>query len=296
MDTTGLEPANADTNALVETGEVDSNPVATEGADSAPAAAETGKSGKPAHSADLQERFDKLTREKYEGLSRAERAEYRAQELERRLAELESTAKTQQVAPADEYPTLESVGYDEVAHRKAVDAYYANRTGTAAEQAAKRALAAEREAEQRRQADIAWNRKEAEFIKSKPDYAEKVIEGIRTRQLPITADMANAISADENGPAVAYWLAENKDKAAAIAQLPSHLQAIEIGRIAGRLEAIKAAAPPPVSKAPPPATTLNSADAARSVSTADPASDKAMSDDEWYRAELKRVARKAARK
>lgn len=247
---TGLEPANAELEAPVDAGEVDSNPAETESADPAPAAAETGKPERDK----LQERFDKLTREKYEGLSRAERAEYKAQELERELAEYRaSKAKTSPVAPANEFPTLESVGWDEAKHAAAVAEWSAKQ----AREAAKAELAAEREAAQRQQFTKDWERRQADYIKTKPDYVEKV--GSLPPSL-MTNELSEVIMDSPIGPEVAYYLSENIEKLAAIARLPEKAQAREIGRIEAALEAKKAAIPP-VSKAPPPIAKLEGADA-----------------------------------
>ena len=245
MESTGLEPANADNKAPVETAEVDSEAVGTEGADPAPAAAETGKPDRDK----VQERFDRLTREKYEGLSRAERAEYRAQELERRLAERDAAeAKTETVAPSDEFPTLESCGYDEGKLRVALDAYYEQKAANTVESAlAKR----EREAQQR-QAAQTHERREVAFIKAKPDYAEKALRHPSQGGPVITDQMAEVIRASDIGPEVAYYLGENVEKSFEIARLPANLQAREIGRIEARLEAAKANPVSAVSKAPPP--------------------------------------------
>ncbi len=251
METLAHEPANADNTASVEATEVDSEVVETEGADPASAAAETGKPERDK----VQERFDKLTREKYEGLSRAERAEYRAQLLEQRLAQLEAAqpAKTTTVAPSDDYPTLESVGFDDEAHRAAVAEWVKRQTG----ESVKSVLAQEREAAQRAEAERAHERREAEFIKSKPDYAEKVFRLPSQGGPAITDQMAEVIRASDIGPEVAYYLAENVAKSVEIARLPAHLQAREIGRIEARLEAAKANPVPAVSKAPPPAARID---------------------------------------
>jgi hypothetical protein len=260
MEITGLEPANAEIDASVETGAADANPVETEGADPAPAAAETGKPERDK----VQERFDKLTREKYEGLSRAERAEYKAQLLEQQLAELRSApAKTETVAPSDDYPRLESVGWDEAKHAAAVSAWSAKQ----AREAAKAELAAEREAAERDQTAKVWERRQADFIKSTPEYAEKVLDGARRGAWALTDETLSVCQASDIGPQILMYLAENADKSAEIARLPAYLQAREIGRIEARLEAQKAA-PPPVSKAPPPASRI---EAAESVLEKDPA-------------------------
>lgn len=286
METTGLEPANADLEAPVDAGEVDSNPAETEGADPASAAAETGK---PESRDRIQERFDKLTREKYEGLSRAERAEYRAQELERRLAEIEArtTAPTETVAPSTDFPTLESVGWDEAKFAAATAQWYAKQ----AKEAAKAELAAEREAAQRAETAKSWERKQAEFQKAKPEYAEKVIEGAQRGQWACSEEMLQVAQASDIGPEILLYLAENADKSREIYRLPPHLQAREIGRIEARIEAAKAAPPPVVSKAPPPVREIEGSGSASDVRTTDPSGDK-LSDDEWFDLERKRLRKK----
>jgi hypothetical protein len=253
MDNSGLEPANADDKAPVETGEVDSNPVDTEGADPATAAAETGK---PVPRDKVQERFDTLTREKYEALSARDRERYQREALEARIAQLEaSTAKTETVAPSDEYPTLESVGWDEDKLRVAIDAYYDKKLDARAEST----LTKREKAAQRQQVEQAHERREAEFIKAKPDYAEKVLRHPRDGGPTITDPMAEVIRASDSGPELAYYLAENAPKSAEIARLPERLQALELGRILERIAAAKAA-PPPVSKAPPPVAKIEAAE------------------------------------
>ncbi len=286
MDNTGLEPANADLEAPVETGEVDSNPVETEGADPASAADEPGK---PEPRDRVQERFDKLTREKYEGLSRAERAEYRAQELERRLADIEAkqTAPKETVATSSDFPTLESVGWDESKYAEAVSQWNAK----LARDAARAELAAEREAAQKAETQKSWERKQAEFQKAKPEYAEKVIEGAQRNAWALSEHMLEVAQASDIGPEILLYLAENADKSREIYRLPPTLQAREIGRIEARIEAAKAAPPPVVSKAPPPVGKIESAASASEVRTTDSSGDK-LTDAEWFELERKRIYRR----
>jgi hypothetical protein len=275
MEITGLEPANADNNALADAGEVDSNPAETSGADPAPAADDSGKPSRDR----VQERIDALTREKYQGLSRAELAEYRAQQLEQRLAQLEAqSAKPQTVAPSDdEYPTLESVGWDDAKHQAAVAAWGAKQ----AREAAKAELAAEREAARRTESETNWKRKEAEFVKSKPDYSEKVLRSPAMGGPVITDQMAQVIQESDIGPEVAYYLAENVQKSVEIARLPAYLQAREIGRIEERL-AVAKASPPPVSKAPSPVAKIETDGSVAPLDLGSPESNT-LSADEWNR-------------
>lgn len=286
METTGLEPANADLEAPVDAGEVDSNPAETEGADPASAAAETGK---PEPRDRVQERFDKLTREKYEGLSRAERAEYRAQELERRLSEIEAkSAPTETVAPSNDFPTLESVGWDEVKFSAAIAQWNAKQV----REAAKAELAAEREAQRKSETETSWQRKQAEFQKTKPEYAEKVLEGAQRGTWACSDEMLQVAQASDIGPEILLYLAENADKSREIYRLPPHLQAREIGRIEARLEASKAPPAPVVSKAPPPVAKIEAADSATNVAPDSPESDSKWNAEEWAKRRNKQVERR----
>lgn len=284
MDNTSLEPEIADNNAPVDAPEVDAEVVEIEGAESAPAAEEPGK---PEPRDRVQERFDKLTREKYEGLSRAERAEYRAQELERRLAEIEAAkAPTQTVAPSNDFPTLESVGWDEAKYAEAVSQWNAK----LAREAARAELAAEREAAKKAEIEKSWESKQAEFQKAKPEYAGKVIEGAKRNAWALSDQMLEVAQASDIGPEILLYLADNADKSREIYRLPPHLQAREIGRIEARIEAAKAAPPPVVSKAPQPPVEIDGAAAVSGAKTTDPSGD-ALSDQEWFELERKRLAK-----
>lgn len=252
---TNSAPANADTAALA-TPDADANGDATGGEGSAPS---TDKAGTPARDK-VQERFDELTREKYEARSERDRERYRREAAETELAssreEIRAAreAKASQVAP-DEFPTLESVGWDEPKYRAAVAGYFANLNKQA--QPDLKAVKAETAAEVREQLHQdelrkAWVGREAEFRKSKPDYDAKVFRDPQDGGPSITKEMGLAIQASEFGPGIVYFLAENTDKSRAIANLPPILQAKEIGRIEAKLELEKAAPKPAVSQAPPP--------------------------------------------
>lgn len=280
-------PANADNTALVNAPEADAGGAEANGDGSAPSAPEAGT---PAPKKDaVQERIDKLTREKYDN---ARLADQRGYELEREKAERErltqelaelKKAQTSQVAP-DTFPTLESVGYDEAKFAAAIVAYNKATTESAkaaAREEAQAIIRAEREAQTAEQANKSWATKEAEFLKSKPDYAEKVIEGGRRGAWACTPEMAQIMKQSDLGPAIAYHLAENAEKAQLIANLPPLAQAREIGRIEARIEAAKANPPAAVSKAPPPPVKV---DEAESGTTLDLMADAdKISDAEWAR-------------
>lgn len=239
-------PAIAATETAEVTGEADANPVAETGAESAPAAAETGVTPERDK---IQERIDKITREKYDALRESDYWRDRA------LRAQETQAKPEPVAPAVA-PTLEAHGYDEAKYQAALIEF----AKVQAREEAKAILERERTEREAGSKRAKFEEMQAEFIKSKPDYAEKVL---RNPSLAITQEMASVIMESELGPQVAYYLAENEDKARAIAQMPPIIQAREIGRIEARLEAAKAPPPKPVvSKAPPPAPKLDATEPA----------------------------------
>jgi hypothetical protein len=280
-------PANADNTAPVANAEADADASATPSDGPAPSVPEADT---PETKRDkVQERFDKLTREKYEGLSRADRAEYRAQLAEQRLAAIEAQqAQTKQVAPANDFPTLEKFGYDEAAYNAAVAAHYSKLATEQARTVAQEQIRAEREAEQQSKVHESWAKKEAEFIKSKPDYVEKVK---MADKLPISHEMQRALMGSEFGPQVALHLVENADKAAAIMRLPLAEQMRELGRIEARFEAQKAAPKPAVSQAPSPVTKIEAGDSSPPFDPSSPDSDK-LSDAEWKRRREKQIQRK----
>lgn len=111
-------------------------------------------------------------------------------------------------------------------------------------QAKEAATKAQREAEQSA-ANTRWTElqsahmdRRAKALEEFPDY-EAVVES-DDNITPISEPGALAIMALDNGPAVAYWLGQNKPDAERIAGLAPIQQAIEMGRISARLEAAKA--------------------------------------------------------
>lgn len=199
-----------------------------------------------------QERYDELTREKYDARRERDQERFRREAVEAELNELRKKAQTTPVAPA-EFPTLESVGYDENKFHVAVAEF----TREAAAKEAARVLNEDRAKSQKQTLEQTWQQRQAEFAKSKPDYFDKVANN---QHLPISPDMARVLMASEMGVQVAYYLGDHMDQARHIAMLSDPLdQAREIGRIEARLEAQKAA-PVAVSKAPPPPPKLETAD------------------------------------
>lgn len=243
-------------------------------ADSAPAAVEPSETPEPEKKDRLQERFDKLTREKYDALRERDALMWRLQSIEER------PAPTPQVAPANA-PTLEQYGYDESKYQLAVADYVRA-------EARREALAAIQQLEgHKAQAERAksWQQREAEFAAKQADYREVAYDPT----VPISATMAECIAESDLGPQVAYYLAKNKDEAARIAGLSERAAAREIGRIEARISAKPIS--PPVSKAPPPPPKIEAADGTVAVRPDSSDSDK-LSDAEWAKKRNAQLARR----
>lgn len=272
----GVQPAIADENTPVEATEaVDTATPVEADADPAPAVNDADEaSRKPGQGA--QKRIDELTRKRYD--AEREAAYWREQALKQQPPAQPDATRT---AAPQELPTLAQFGYDEMKYQAALIEY-------AAQEAERRTLERIREDQtrtQQAQGRSAFEKRQAEFLQAMPDYRAKVLED---RNLPISTPMLEVIVESEQGPAIAYYLAENRDLAEQIARLPPVQAARAIGRIEARLEANRpAAAPqaPPVSKAPPPPPRIEATE---------PAVDKdpdQMSPEAWLKWRTKQLAR-----
>lgn len=249
-------------------------------ADSSPAAPESEKP-KPAKTGE-QLRIDELTRRYREEQRRSDR-------LMRMLEERGQQPEPKQQQPqAPQQPKgLKDFNYDETAYREYLFTEAANKAATVAEQKAREAMQKQTAASRR----ASYEARAAEFSKTVEDFDE-VIRGDWACSEP----MAEAIEESEEGPALAYYLAENPGVSAKLAKLSATQAVRELTRIEDRLVAErKAAAQKLVSKAPPPAPQLDAKEPSTKVSTTSPDSDK-LSDDEWFKAEQARIRRKAQRK
>jgi hypothetical protein len=259
-----METSNAEVTAPVEAPKPDGEAEETGSEGSAPSIPKAGTSEETSDWTEkAQKRYHELTRDRYEALRERDIERYEKEHLKARLETLEK-AKTSEVAPQETFPTLESVGYDEGKFYAAVAAFTKGSTEAAkvaAREAAQEIIQAERDAQSKEQTNRTWKAKEAEFLKSKPDYAQKVYRDPRDGGPIVTQTMGEVMLASELGPAIAYYLAENAESAAKIANLPPLEQAREIGRIEAKLELAKAPPKPAVSQAPPPVNKVDTADA-----------------------------------
>lgn len=240
-----VAPANADNTAPVETANPDGEAAETNGEGTAPSTPEA----RAPERDKVQERIDKLTREKYDGLRDLDSARYQIERMREQMAQYEREDREEEAkekSEANKIPTLESCGYDETKYQAAIAAHFSNLATEQAGKVTEEKLKAARDAEKAQEAQTRWKAKETDFAKSKPDYYEKVYD----RSLTLTPEMVQASAESEKGPAVLYHLAENRELALTMSRLPPLTQAVEIGRIVERLS--KPVAAPAVSQAPPP--------------------------------------------
>ena len=216
----------------------------------------------------VQKRIDKLTWEKNE---------YR-----RQLDELRARPESKPPAPETLKPPNradESINYDDDKYQAALIAY----TEQVSERKAQELFdKRERDVQEAAKKKTFKERQDA-FIKSHPEYVEKVLEN---DSLSITKEMAQVIQESEMGLDVVLYLAENEDKAAAIAQLSPFLQARELGRIEAQLESAKSPPGEPLqtTKAPPPVPKI--AATTDSVAEKDPAKMSDVEFDKWRKRQI----------
>jgi uncharacterized protein YicC (UPF0701 family) len=195
-----------------------------------------------------QKRIDTLTWER-------EQAKREADYYRQLAMQQQQPPEPPKVEEPPKVPTLESVGYDEAKYQQALLGYATE----VARQEARKELEAERQRSSEQQRLSSFAERQRAFAKTAPDFEAKVM---RDPTLPISGAMRDVIVDSPSGPEIAYYLANNRDVAEQIARLPSHLAALEMGRIEGRLTAQKEAVkrPPPVSKAPPPPPTVEASE------------------------------------
>jgi hypothetical protein len=135
----------------------------------------------------------------------------------------------------------------------------------------------------------AWRERNAEAVKSYPDYEEV----ITSTDLSITPVMSAAIEESEVGAHLAYYLATHEDEAKAIAAMSAWNQSRALSKIEAQFAKEEPAAKsedetpePPVSKAPKPITPVKRPSAAdKPIDPRSPDSDKIPAD-EWLKLRL----------
>lgn len=156
----------------------------------------------------LQDRFDKITRQKYEAIQQSESLEKQNKELQ---------AKLDAIPEAPE-PTLENNDYDDEAYTKAVTAQLVDSgvKKAMAEQEAERQQGLDRQSQETISREFAG--REAQFSSSVEDYDAVAKNGM----LPINDVMAHVIKTSDNGPAIAYHLGKHPDEAYNISNMDQY--------------------------------------------------------------------------
>jgi hypothetical protein len=180
-----------------------------------------------------QERFNKITADKYKEKRRADAAE-------QELKDLRAQAPAAPVA-SDKPLRLEDFDFDEGKLQAAqierqVDQRFA------AMQTQQQAAQVQQRAEDTANAFTA---KAADFAANVPDYQEAI------GQIPeLPPETLNAVMQSENGPALAYHLAKHLDVADEIANMPPMAAAMRLGEISVSLKATKPQIKPSAAPAP----------------------------------------------
>lgn len=214
----------------------------------------------------VQERINKLTREKYEARQKAEELEQRLKDIEAKIP----AQKTQELAipkedDFDSYSEYQSAHSDYIAKRAAAEAY--ERVST--------------EAKAREEAQATTSKKEAlrakkaafdERLESKRSQFQDFEEVAYGHQF-INENMAQRIFDSEKGPEIAYHLGSHLDEAERIFALDPVSQAVELTKLEFQVKALN---PKKVSSAPDPITPI---DGKESVQL----SEDKMTDEQWIK-------------
>ena len=200
----------------------------------------------PAKPKGVQKRIDELT---HNWRSAERDRDYWRDLAVRNQSPAPAQSEKQSAQQSEPPPTLESVGFDEAVYQQKMTEWVQGSIEAqfqAREQQAQQG-AAESERQQRQQA---FQQKAGSFAADKADYYDVA----HNPSLPVSDTMADAITLMDDGPQVLYHLGKNPQEAARISQLPSNLQALELGRLEARLSMPQ---PKTASSSPPPIKPLS---------------------------------------
>lgn len=210
----------------------------------------------------FQKRIEKLVAQRHE-------LEQRLSERERQLA---MVAAQQQQQPTAAEPKPEQ--FEDYASFVSARAEWAAQQAVARTIAAQAAQARQYAAQQEQQRRVMEHAQRVEVARTKYADFDEVLEAA-----PASPVMLEYLSAIPEGPDIAYYLGRNPQEAQRIASLPERSQAIELGRVAAKVEATQRQQ---VSNAPSPITPVR-------ANTAPEKSPDRMSIDEWMAARQKKL-------
>lgn len=172
----------------------------------------------------VQKRIDRAVRQKYE-------AEARANELERRLQQLENQSHSKPAG--SDAPKYEDFNNDFDAYSRAVARYEAKQEIQSTLSAQQKAEAERKAQEAQARTSETWAKRAAAAKAEMPDW-DDVVESASDIVLDHAA--YEAIQESDIGPKIAYYLASNPDEADEIAQLKGSAAIRAIGRLEAKLE------------------------------------------------------------
>lgn len=172
----------------------------------------------------VQKRIDRAVRQKYE-------AEARANELERRLQQLEQSHVAKPAG--SDAPRYEDFNNDFDAYSRAVARYEAKQEIESTISAHQKAASERQAQEAQAKSSETWAKRAAAAKAEMPDWSE-VVES--AQDIVLDPGAYQAIQESEVGPKIAYYLASNPDEADDIAQLRGAAAIRAIGRLEAKLE------------------------------------------------------------
>lgn len=187
-------------------------------------------------------------------------------ELQQRLEAIEKRIGSDKT---DEEPTLEAYDYDVEAFTKAHTTWATRKALEERDQTREQS----RGKEEFRKTVSTYNDKVNAFAEEHPDF----VEAVESMPFQLTQAQQLAIMRHENGPQIAYHLANHDEDAFALASVRDELADQAVKRIASRLSAARKEPTNtrPVTKAPDPAPKVSG----RSKNEPDPTK---LTDDDWY--------------
>ena len=181
-----------------------------------------------------QERFNKITADKYAEKRRADAFEDELNKLKAQIP--------QQPVQSENAPTLEDFDFDDAKFNEALIDFKVNKKAAQIQQQ-QEAAQAHVKGEQRA---AAFNVKVEEFSKTTPDYQEAL-----ANIPPLPPETLEVVMQADNGPQLAYYLGKHLDVADEIASASPMQAAMLLGAISERFKAAKtnvkqSAAPEPI--------------------------------------------------
>ena len=239
----GLAESPADTEAVEETPEPESEELQSEPKE---AEKEANQEGERKQNPKLEKRFSEITKQREEARQYAQRERQARVDLEQRLAAMEQQRQPQQQSYVDQEPQPSQFA-DAFEYAKALAEFSTEKALAERD----RQVAQLREQEAQQKIIQSWAQKVQEAKADLPDFDDLVASS----DVVVNNAVRDAILESDVGPKILYHLAENNDLAKRIASLSPNAALREIGRLEARFDVkvdTKQTAPVVRSKAPAP--------------------------------------------